>query len=62
MAMENGEMEDDIEGPNFTIGSPSEPVPQSALQDRYMSADKGVSYDEVDYRSEPFIMYCSNGR
>ena len=59
MATEDGEMEDGIE---FTIGSPSEPVPQSALQDRYMSVDKGVSYDEVDYRSELFIVYCSNGR
>ena len=52
MAVENGEFEEDIEVPSFTIGEPSEPVPQSAvLHDHHIAMDKGVSYDEVDFQS-----------
>ena len=53
MAVESGDIEDALDGPNFTIGSPSSPVPQSGLKDRYMAMDKGVpAYDEVDYQSK----------
>jgi hypothetical protein len=51
MATENGESGDNLDGPTFTIG---EPVPQSALHDHPRAAtDKGVSFDEMDYQSEP---------
>ena len=51
MATENGESGDDLDGPTFTIG---DPVPQSALHDHPRAAmDKGVSFDEMDYQSEP---------
>lgn len=51
--MRDGEVEDISDGPGFTIGSPSEPVPQAALEDRYLDKhDKGVPFDEVDYQSE----------
>ena len=49
--MENSDIEDTIDGPSFTIG-PDEPVPQSAMQERYMSMDKGVPFDEIDYQSQ----------
>lgn len=52
MAVESSEAEDVLDGPSFTIGPPSEPVPQSALEDRYRGLETGVSYDEVDYESE----------
>ena len=54
MAVVNGEVDEVLDGPSFTIGEPSEPVPQSALQQdhRLVAMDKGVSFDEVDYRSE----------
>ena len=51
MAMESGGA-GDLDGPNFTIGPPSEPVPQSALRDHHMIMDKGVPFDEMDYQSE----------
>ena len=55
MEVENGDLEDALDGPSFTIGSPSEPVPQAALRDRYLSMDKGVEFDEVDYQSKKLV-------
>lgn len=52
MAVESSEAEDVLEGPSFTIGPPGEPVPQSALEDRYRGLEQRVSYDEVDYESK----------
>lgn len=49
MAGEIGEI-DDI-GPSFTIGPPSEPIPQADLETRY-KGDKAGPYSEDDYQSE----------
>lgn len=49
MAEEIGEV-DDI-GPSFTIGPPSEPIPQADLETRYMG-DHAGPYSEDDYQSE----------
>lgn len=57
MAVESSEAEDALEGPSFTIGPPSEPVPQSALEDRYRGLEQGVSYDEVDYESKDVLSF-----
>ena len=51
--MDDGSIDDFLDGPSFTIGPPSEPFPQAAamaVQDRYR--DKGTPYDEQDYQSE----------
>ena len=50
--MDDGSIDDFLDGPSFTIGPPSEPLPQAAMavQDRYR--DKGTPYDEQDYQSE----------
>ena len=49
MAEEIGEV-DDI-GPSFTIGPPSEPIPQADLETRY-KGDHAGAYSEDDYQSE----------